>query len=85
MVLAVYALCVATSLTCAALLIRAYRRSPVPLVLYTALCFVGLAANNVLLLVDSLIGPNIDLEIWRKLPAIAGVVLLLYGCVFESR
>ena len=45
----VYALCALTSLACAVLLLRAYRRSWARLLFWSGLCFVGLALNNVLL------------------------------------
>lgn len=83
MALAVYALCALTSLACALLLLRAYGREGVPLLLWTGLCFLGLAANNSLLVVDMLV--QVDLVLWRKLPAVAGVLLLLHGLVAESR
>ena len=39
----VYLLCAATSALCAALLVRSYRRSRSRLLLWSCLCFVGLA------------------------------------------
>jgi len=83
MVTAVYALCALTSLACAVQLLRAYRAGRVSLLLWTALCFCGLAANNVIMLLDFLL--ELDLTVWRKLPALAGVVLLLHGLISDSR
>ena len=81
----VYALCVITSTVCAVLLLRGYMRSRVSLLLWSGLCFVGLALNNLLLFIDVQIVPEIDLSAWRTLPALAGVLLLIYGMVEESR
>jgi len=81
----VYALCALTSLACAALLLRGYAGSRVRLLLWSGLCFAGLAANNVLLLIDKSVAPALDLSLWRTLPALAGVALLLYGLVWETR
>lgn len=81
----VYALCALTSLACAVLLLRGYGRSRVRLLLWSGLCFAGLATNNVLLLVDKQLVPSVDLSLWRSLPALAGVALLLYGLVWETR
>ena len=81
----VYALCALTSLACAVLLLRAYAASRVRLLLWSGLCFAGLAANNVLLLIDKRLTPTVDLSLWRSLPALAGVALLLYGLVWETR
>lgn len=77
----VYALCAATSLACAILLLRSYRRSRMKLILWTSLCFVGMAVNNVLLFVDLAVAPEIDLSLWRNATALASVSLLLYGLI----
>jgi hypothetical protein len=81
----VYALCALTSLACAVLLIRGYRESQARLLLWAALCFVGLATNNVLLFVDLGLVPELDLSIWRSLPTLIGLSLLVYGLVWETR
>jgi hypothetical protein len=81
----VYALCALTSLACAVLLLRGYLRSRARLLLWSGLCFAGLAANNVLLLIDKRVVPTMDLSLWRSLPALAGVAVLLYGLVWETR
>ena len=81
---AIYALCALTSIVCAVLLVRGYRRSRVRLLFWSAWCFAGLALNNTLLIVDLRVLPQVDLEIWRTLPAIVGVALLVYGLVWES-
>ena len=81
----VYALCALTSLACAVLLLRGYARNRVRLLLWSGLCFTGLALNNIILLVDMRVVPDIDLSVWRTLPALAGIVVLLYGLVWETR
>jgi hypothetical protein len=81
----VYSLCALTSLACAVLLLRGYAASRARLLLWSGLCFAGLAANNVLLLIDKRLVPTVDLSLWRSLPALAGVALLLYGLVWETR
>jgi hypothetical protein len=78
----VYALCAITSLACAILLLRGFRRSRARLLLWSGLCFVGLFVNNALLVVDARI--VFDLSVVRTLPAVVGVALLLYGLVWES-
>jgi len=78
----VYTLCALTSLACAVLLLRGYVRSRARLLLWSGLCFVGLFANNALLLVDT--RTMQDMSIWRSIPAVIGVALLLYGLVWES-
>jgi hypothetical protein len=83
MPVAVYALCALTSLVCAVQLLRVYRGERINLLLWTALCFCGLAANNMLMFIDALL--DVDLVTWRKLPALAGVLLLLHGFISDSR
>jgi len=79
----VYLLCALTSLACAVLVLRTYFRSRVRLLLWTGLCFAGLFLNNALLVVDART-PSIDLSVWRSLPAVAGLALLVYGLVWEA-
>jgi hypothetical protein len=81
----VYILCAATSSLCAGLLFRGYRRSGARLLFWSALCFIGLALNNVMLIVDVRVVPEIDLSTWRMVPAVAGAALLLYGLIWETR
>ena len=79
----VYALCALTSLLCAVLLLRSYSQTKVKLLLWSGLCFAGLALNNALLVVD-VHTVTTDLSNWRTLPAIAGVAILVYGLVWDS-
>ena len=82
--LAVLLLCALTSALCAVLLLRGWRRSGHRLLLWSGLCFVGLALNNALLVVDLRLTPGHDLSLVRTLPALAGVALLLYGFVWDA-
>ncbi len=79
----IYALCALTSLTCAFLLLRAFRRSRLPLLFWSGLAFVAFAAANVVLFLD-LVVVKPDLSLYRNALTLVGVVLLLYGLVFES-
>jgi hypothetical protein len=81
----VYALCAATSIFCALLLFRRYRASRTKLLFWASLCFAGLALNNVLLFVDLIMLPQIDLFSWRSAAALSGMSLLLYGLIWESK
>jgi hypothetical protein len=74
-----------TSIGCAVLLLRGYRRSRVRLLFWSGLCFIGLALNNVLLFIDVRVVPDVDLSIWRTIPAVLGVAVLLYGLIWETR
>jgi uncharacterized membrane protein len=81
----VYALCALTSLACALLLLRAYVSNPAKLLLWSCLCFVGLAINNVLLFVDLVVVPSVDLSIYRDLSAASAIMLLLVGLIWHAR
>lgn len=80
----VYVLCALTSLACALLLLRGYRQSGARLLAWSGLFFVGLFLNNVLLIIDLRVIPQVNLAVIRLLPALIGVLLLLYGMVWES-
>ena len=74
-----------TSAACMALLFRAYARTGLRLLLWSALCFVFLSINNVLLFVDTMIFPTqVDLRLYRLLAALAGIACLLYAFIWES-
>lgn len=77
----VYMLCAMASLACAVLLLRSYRRSRMGLILWTSLCFVGLAINNVLLFVDLVVVLHTDFRILRNATALVGVAVLLFGMI----
>ena len=81
---AVYLLSLATSFVCALLLLRAYLRSRARLLLWTALGFVCLALNNLFLVADMVIFPDVDLWLPRPLAALAAIGVLLYGFVWEA-
>jgi len=80
----VHILCALTSLTCTVLLLRAYFASRARLLLWSSLCFIGLATNNALLFIDLSIVPEIDLSVPRNLSALIGLALLLYGLIVEA-
>ena len=80
-----YVLCAITSVACAALLVRSYLQARVRLLLWSALCFVGLAVNNVLLVVDRQLFPDVDLSILRDASGLIAVGILLFGLIWESR
>jgi hypothetical protein len=84
MAAAVYVLCSLTSVACAWLLLRRYAQSRVSLLLWSGLCFVGLTLNNVILFVDKVIAPDIDLALIRLLPALLGLLLLVFGLIWDS-
>jgi hypothetical protein len=79
----VYALCFVSSSLCAYLLMAAFKRSKENLLLWSGLCFCLLGLNNLLVFVDIVLLPDIDLALWRSLTALAAVAVLIYGFVWE--
>ena len=61
----IYLLCAVTSLFCAWLLLRSYRRSGFALLFWSGLCFSALALNNMMLVLDKLVFPDVNFSIWR--------------------
>ena len=82
---AVYMMCGLTSLFCAVLLIRSFRRQRSRLLMWASLCFVGLAVNNAVLVVDLMLVPEVDLSAVRATVGAAALLLLLIGLIWESR
>jgi len=48
------------------------------------LCFAFLALNNVVLYLDLAVFPEVDLRVVRHGTALAGLVLLLWGLVWDA-
>jgi hypothetical protein len=83
--LVLFSLAALTSLGCMALLFRGYARSGVRLLLWSALCFIFLSVNNVLLFFDTIVYPTqVDLRLFRVSAALAGVACLLYAFIWEA-
>lgn len=81
----VYVLSALTSLTCAILLARAYRKTKLRLLLWSCLCFVCLAINNTLLFVDLVILPvEVSLVTYRAISALFAMSLMVYGLVWDA-
>lgn len=79
----VYLLCMFTSALCAWLLLASYRRNRQALLLWSSLCFCLLSLNSLLVFVDIILLPNIDLTWLRLATSLVGVSVLLYGFVWE--
>jgi hypothetical protein len=74
-----------TSALCAGLLVRRYRSTGTKLLLWTSLSFIGLALNNTILLVDTIVLPDVDFLglFWRNLIGASAGSLLLLGLIWE--
>ncbi|HEX3624538.1 MAG TPA: DUF5985 family protein [Verrucomicrobiae bacterium] len=81
----VYLLCAATSLVCAGLLFRGYRRSRALLLFWVGLFFTCLTGENILLFLDNIIFTNVDLWWYRTSLALLAVLSLLYGMIWRQK
>ena len=84
MATAVYILSALISLACAVLLLRSYMQARSGLLLWAAVCFLGLTLNNTLLFVDKVVVTDVDLSLWRTIPALAGMLALVFGLLWEE-
>lgn len=80
----IFGLCAATSAVCAGMLLGAYRQEKYRLLLWSGLCFVGLTLNNVVLVLDKVVLPDIDLSTLRLLMALMAMMILLYGLIWDA-
>jgi hypothetical protein len=80
----IYALCALTAAATAALLLRAYLRTRFRLLLWSGMCFLGLTASNVLLVLDRVVFPTGDLSTWRLGAGLVAVLLLVGGLILEG-
>jgi len=86
----VYILCALTSLACAVMLWRGFVQSRARFLMWSSLCFVALAINNVLLFTDKIVFPNVSdvlgvpFPIWRSVVALIGLALLIYGLIWDA-
>jgi hypothetical protein len=82
---ALYLLAALASVSCMLLLFRGYASSGTRLLLWSALCFVALSINNVLLFIDLALFPaQLDLRLYRLLAALGGLAFLLYAFIWEA-
>lgn len=84
MAAAVYILGFLVTVTCGVLLSRAYTVGRKRLLLWSAICFFGLAISNLLVFVDLVLLPNVDLYPLRLITAAVAMVILLYGLIWEG-
>lgn len=85
MATAVYLLACLVSLACAVLLLRRYARGRRQLLLWSGLCFAGLALDDFLVFLDLVVLPTaVDLFVLRLATTAASLAILLFGLIWES-
>ena len=80
----IYSLCALTCVTCAVLLLRSYAQTRTTLLLWSGLCFVGLTVSNVILVLDRLVFPDMDLTTFRLGAALIALLLMLGALIWEN-
>jgi len=80
----VFMLCTATSGLCAWLLLRAYWRTRASLLVWSAVCFLLLTVNNLLVFLDIVLLPDTDLAMARLLSSLLAAGVLIYGFVWDQ-
>ena len=82
---AVYLLCFFTGTICAVMLGRSFHRTRAKLLFWSALCFLLLAVNNLLLVLDLVVFPSyVDLALPRILVSLVAVMTLLFGFIWDA-
>ena len=79
-----YGLCAATSIWAAILLLLRYRERPTRLLFWSAIGFSGLAFHNVLVVVDLVMVPHVDLAAFRALVAALAMLVFVFGLISET-
>ena len=85
MATACYLLTAFTMGLCSLFLLRRYRYSPNRLLLWSGLCFAGLAVSNALEFVDIVLVPENDLFPLRLAIGALATGLLLYGLIWDVK
>lgn len=84
MAFTIYSLCTLTSLACAWLLLASYRRTGHRLLFWSGWSFVAMTVNNLFLVLDKVIFPDVYLLPVRLVAALVSMLLLLYGLIYEK-
>lgn len=81
----VYSLCGVGSVLCALMLMRGYRKDRSQLLLWSSVCFGFLALNNIVLVLDLVLLPDLEFSgaFWRNFMAAVAGSTLLYGLIGE--
>ena len=73
------------TLCCGVLLLRTYSVGRKRLLLWSAVCFFGLCLDNLLVFIDLVLLPNVNLYLLRLLVATGSMLILLYGLIWEGQ
>ncbi len=81
----VYLLCTFTSLLCAIMLFRAFKKSQFRLLFWSSMGFTGFGISNILLFIDVVVFPDVTYILnFRSIPAVIGMITMIYGLIMEE-
>jgi len=81
---AIYVLCALTSFGCTFLLITSHRKARSPLLLWSAVCFATMTLSCILLFVDLVLVPQVDLTDLRLGLNLIASASLTVGLIWNS-
>lgn len=81
----IFALCAVASIFVVVLLARAYIQRPSRILFWSAICFVGIALNNIVLFYDLVILPDeISYAVLRNALLAGSTGVLIYGLIWDA-
>lgn len=81
---AVYILGFLVTAACSVLLFRAYAKVRKRLLLWSAICFAGLAISNFFVFLDLVIFTSVNLYPVRLVTAAVAMMILMFGLIWEG-
>jgi hypothetical protein len=81
----VYFLCAITSGSCGALLYRQYASHRSKLLFWVMIGFMGLFLSNVLLVLDMVFFPDVDLSMLRSVVTLVSLLCMVFGFIWEAQ
>jgi hypothetical protein len=81
---AVFILCFITSAICAWLLMRSYLQVRSQMLFWSAACFVLLALNNLIIILDLFVVRGMDLGVARLAASLAAISVLIFGFIWRG-
>lgn len=82
--IAAYLVCAATASVCATLLLRGWRRTGGSLLLWSGVCFAGLAVQDLLVFIDLVLLSDGNLFLVRNLVGLTATAVLLCALIWEE-
>ena len=77
----IYILCSLTCLACTILLLKRWKATRLGLLFWSGICFLTLTAANVLLFIDRIIVPDVNLATLRNSVTLLAVIFMLFGLI----